>query len=448
MNRKQTNKLFGTDGIRGVFGHYPMDHDALVKLGAAVGQVLKPQKLLMGRDTRNSGLAIVKSLAFGLPQQTSVFNCGVIPTPGLSYVTAHGDFDYAVMITASHNPYTDNGVKFFDSKGEKISEDLEQQIEEAFFAMKDPIAYTLPMVKPYQGRALYEEFLKGHLGALLAPPKTLNLVVDCANGATHEVAPVVFARAGISADIMHHQPDGENINRDCGSTHLESLRQKVADTGADLGIAFDGDGDRVLFLDPQGNVLTGDHALFFIADYLFNAKEGDNLKPLVVGTIMSNLGLEKALREKGIEFVRAAVGDKYVYREMKARDSVIGGEESGHTILRSFQKNGDGLLTAIYFLRAMLHAGLQPGELRSQFRVFPQVTRSLRIKEKIDLEQWDEYTKMVGEFQREHGDDSRIVVRYSGTEPKIRIMVESKDQEIVDKYIIKFEDLIKSRLGE
>ena len=448
MNRKKTNRLFGTDGIRGTFGQFPMEHDTLVKLGTAVGQVLRPRTLLMGRDTRKSGKAIAKSLAFGLPQETRVFDCGVIPTPGLSLVTARGDFDYAVMITASHNPYTDNGIKLFDANGEKISEELEQQIESVFFSLEDPVAYTLPMLKPYDGRILYEEFLKDHLDTLEQPAGTLKCVVDCANGATSEVAPVIFARAGISAEIIHHRPDGENINRDCGSTHLEDVRQRVIGSGADLGIAFDGDGDRVLFLDPDGEMLTGDHALYFIANYLFDSSAGERPKSLVVGTIMSNLGLEVALREKGIDFLRAGVGDKLVYRQMKANGAILGGEESGHTILSSFQKTGDGLLTAIYFLRAMLAAGLRPNELRSQFKVYPQVTRSLRIKEKIDLDQWDEYTGLVKVFQEKHGDDSRIVVRYSGTEPKIRIMVESKNQEIVDKYIIEFENLIKSRLGE
>jgi phosphoglucosamine mutase len=425
-----------------------MEHDTLVKLGTAVGQVLRPRKLLMGRDTRKSGKAIAKSLAFGLPYETNVFDCGVIPTPGLSYAAARGDFDYAVMITASHNPYTDNGVKLFDANGEKLSEDLEQRIEEVFFSLEDPEAYTLPMLKPYEGRILYEEFLKGHLGTLEQPSGKLKCVVDCANGATCEVAPVVFARAGISAEIIHHRPDGENINRECGSTHLEDLRQRVIGSGADLGIAFDGDGDRVLFLDPEGIVLTGDHALYFIANYLFDSSTEERPKSLVVGTIMSNLGLEVALRQRGIDFLRAGVGDKHVYRQMKANGAILGGEESGHTILSSFQKTGDGLLTAIFFLRAMLDAGLRPNELRSQFKVYPQITRSLRIKEKIDLDQWDGYTGLVKEFQEKHGEDSRIVVRYSGTEPKIRIMVESKSQEIVDKYIIEFENLIKSRLGE
>ena len=448
MKQNQINKLFGTDGIRGVFGQFPMENDALFKLGVAIGDVLEPRKLLVGRDTRTSGKAIVKSLALGLPYEVKFFDCGVIPTPGLSLATAQGDFDYGIMITASHNPFTDNGIKLFDANGEKISEDLERQIEALYFGMEDPEVATLPMIKSYDGRAVYESFLKNHRSGLEQLEGTLKCVVDCANGATHEVAPIVFAQAGISAEIIQHRPDGENINLNSGSTHLEHLRQRVIDSGADLGIAFDGDGDRVLFLDPDGNVLTGDHALFFISNYLFEHFPEENAKPLVVGTIMSNLGLETALREKGIDFLRAAVGDKHVYREMVANDAVIGGEESGHTILRSFQKTGDGLLTAIYFLRAMLASGLQPNELRSQFCVYPQVTRSVRIKEKIDLAHWDEYAGAVREFQEKHGEDSRIVVRYSGTEPKIRIMVESKNQEIVDKYIIEFENLIKSRLGE
>lgn len=448
MKKNQTNKLFGTDGIRGAYGQFPMEQDALIKLGAAVGEVLQPRKLLIGRDTRKSGMAIAKFLAFGLPMDTQVFDCGVIPTPGLSLAVAQGDFDYAVMITASHNPYTDNGVKFFDQNGEKLSDDLERRIEERFFAIEDPKALTLPMLKSYDGRAVYESFLKTHLPSLQVPDRRLRCVVDCANGATHEVAPLVFSKIGMSAEIIHHRPDGENINRDCGSTHMEELRKAMAAFRTDLGIAFDGDGDRVLFLDAEGRVLTGDHALFFISSYLFDTYTGDNLKPLVVGTTMSNLGLETALRAKGIDFLRAAVGDKHVYREMKAHNAVIGGEESGHTILRLFQTTGDGLLTAIYFLRALLHTGLSPSQLFSQFSMYPQVIRSVRVKEKIDLSQWDEYAEALREFQDNHGEDSRIVVRYSGTEPKVRIMVESKNQEIVDKYIIEFENLIKSRLGE
>ncbi len=448
MKMAQTNKLFGTDGVRGVFGQFPMDHESLLKLGRAAGEVLRPRKLLFGRDTRKSGASIMSSLAGGWPEDSELFDCGVIPTPGLSLATQVGDFDWGIMITASHNPFTDNGVKIFDGSGEKISEELERRIEDAFFGMTACEGNKQARLSSYDGLRVYQDFLGRHFPGVDEKTTSFKCVVDCANGAASEIAVRVFAETGFESELIHHRPDGENINRMCGSTYLDSVRERVLSTGADLGIAFDGDGDRVLFVDSEGFVLTGDHALFFISQYLFDSLPCHTIKPVVVGTIMSNLGLEKALQEKGIDFIRAAVGDKHVYREMVTHDAMLGGEESGHTILRLFQKTGDGLLTALYFLRAMISSGKKPSDLRSLFHVYPQVTRSLRIREKIDLAEWEDYKRVVDSFLEKHGDHSRVVIRYSGTEPKIRIMVESKFQEIVDEYIVKFEDLIKSRLGE
>ncbi|UCH98394.1 MAG: phosphoglucosamine mutase [Candidatus Aminicenantes bacterium] len=455
-------KLFGTDGIRGQVGRFPLDDDSIVKLGRAVGTWSKGAKIIIGRDTRDSSQHIETLIAAGLAgtasnsnksHQYDVTSCGVIPTPGLSLVTDHGAFDYGIMITASHNPYTDNGIKIFAGDGEKIPGEMEARIEDIFFSLPDsslPVAHK-PLINdnPTETREIYRHFLSCHVPGPGWPinPASLKIVLDCANGATYEMAPWVFREAGLEPVVTHAAPDGKNINRGCGSTHMETLKETVKTQHADLGIAFDGDGDRVLFVDGSGALLDGDYTLYMISQYFLHTRTHKDFNKIVVGTVMSNLGLQKALEQLGITYTRVRVGDKYVYREMKRSQSILGGEQSGHTILRSFQKTGDGILTALYFLKALSHLGIKPSQVSGQLVLYPQVMQDITIKEKKDLNHWDQLNEMTAAFNEKYGDNSRLLIRYSGTEPKIRLMMESEHQAVIDENIGKFEHLIKSTIG-
>lgn len=448
MNQSKKNSLFGTDGIRATFGDYPLDTESIVKLGNAVDRVFQGARIVIGRDTRQSGEQIMRLLSSGMSNQTKIFDCGIFPTPALSFVTDHDDFDYGIMITASHNPWTDNGIKIFRENGEKIPEFLEKDLEDIFFKINKPQSFERELVPVEAGaRAFYRDFLL-KVADQLEPAKRnrFKVVLDCANGAAFEEAPVIFEEAGFDTVTINHTPDGRNINQDCGSTHLDGLMQKVKELQADLGMAFDGDGDRVRMVDPEGNILDGDHMLFLIAKYLMETS-GDFNK-VVVGTVMGNLGLEKALEQMGVTYVRTPVGDKYVYEEMKKQQSILGGEQSGHTILRAFQKTGDGILTALYFLKALFHFNFSPTGVFRQLKLYPQVLKNIKIREKRDLEQWIGLNKMMNEFNQSHGKNSRVLIRYSGTEPLIRIMLESEDESVIHGNIGKFVNLIELTIGK
>ncbi len=448
------SKLFGTDGIRQQVGQFPLDDPSIAKLGQALGTLTPESKIIIGRDTRESGQHIEELIAAGISavsNQCHITHAGVIPTPGLSFITQHHDFDYGIMITASHNPYTDNGIKIFASDGEKVPGEMETRIEDIFFRLQDSWS-TVPS-KPRVNdtspgnTGIYLHFLSTH-AACGIKETPLKIVIDCAHGATYEMAPPIFREAGLEPVAIHAEPDGKNINRECGSTHLEPLKKTVIGLNADLGIAFDGDGDRVLFVDRSGRLLDGDYTLFILSRYFLHTRADKDFNKIVVGTVMGNLGLEKSLEQLGITYTRTQVGDKYVYREMKNLHSILGGEQSGHTILRSFQKTGDGILTALYFLKAMAYLGIKPVELFEQLLLYPQVTKEIKIREKKDLDRWDPLNEMIADFNTRYGDNSRLLIRYSGTEPKIRLMMESEHQAIIDENIGKFESLIRSTIGE
>jgi phosphoglucosamine mutase len=367
------SKLFGTDGIRQQVGRFPLDDDSIAKLGQAIGTLIPGSKIIIGRDTRESGQHIEELIAASISGQCHITRTGIIPTPGLSFIIQHNDFDYGIMITASHNPFTDNGIKIFGSDGEKVPEKMETQIEDIFFRLRDSMlsAPHKSLIKDPspQTKEMYRHFLSTHAAnGIKGTP--LKVIIDCAHGATYEVAPLIFREAGLEPVVLHAEPDGKNINRECGSTHIETLKETVINQNADLGIAFDGDGDRVLFTDPNGRLLDGDYTLFMLSQYFLHTRIHKDFNKIVVGTVMGNLGLEKSLEQLGITYLRTQVGDKHVYREMKHRHSILGGEQSGHTILRSFQKTGDGILTALYFLKAVAYLGIKPAELFEQLILY------------------------------------------------------------------------------
>lgn len=447
MTKAEEIKLFGTDGIRSEFGVFPLDRESVVKLGNVLDRLLKEARIVTGRDTRRSGEEIVQLLASGISHETSIIDCGVIPTPGLSFITGSGGFDYGIMVTASHNPWTDNGIKIFKSDGEKITEELERRMNASFFGIDRVETFDRTAVPAADStKAVYIEFLNQMALGVAAPAgKSFNIILDCANGATFEAAPDVFRQAGFNVEVIADRPDGRNINLECGSTHMDGLARHVKMQRADLGIAFDGDGDRVLMVDALGNTLDGDHILYLIAKYLLETHSDFN--KIVVGTVLGNLGLENALREIGITYARTGVGDKHVYEEMKRRGSVLGGEQSGHTILRMFQRTGDGILTALYFLKALFHFNIAPVDVFRELRLYPQRMVSLKVREKPDLGTWEPLNRMIEDFNHAHGADSRILIRYSGTEPRIRIMIESGEEGVIHENMGKFEEFINKTIG-
>jgi len=443
MSRAEANKLFGTDGIRAVVGDFPFDDDSILKIGNSIGKLFIGSNILIGKDTRISGSFFEHLIVSGIAENAKVSSCGIIPTPGLSYIVNHYNFDYGIMITASHNPYFYNGIKIFKSNGEKISEKKEKEIEDIFFSIKQTSACDLNLIGKGDVKKEYEEFLVREAGNI--GDKKIKLVVDCANGATFEIAPNVFRKLGFETILINANPDGKNINLHCGSTDLEDLKKKTINENADLGIGFDGDGDRVIFVDNQGNILDGDYILFVLSEFL--SKYEKDFNKVVVGTIMSNLGLENALKKMGIDFLRTMIGDKNVYEEMKSYNSILGGEQSGHIILRNFQKTGDGILTSIFFIKSILTLGLKPSDIYKKLDLYPQKTVSVLVREKRLLEDWKELNDMIEKFNDKYGKYSRLLIRYSGTEPKIRIMIESRSIDVINKNMENFVSFIKSNIG-
>lgn len=437
------DNLFGTDGIRSAAGEYPLDEASLLKLGAVIASLRPSPAILIARDTRESGPVIEAQLCRGLGRGARIASAGVLPTSGLAYLTRKLHFDLGVMVSASHNPAGDNGIKIFDRRGEKISGLLENRISAGFRAAGKPAAGG-----PQEIRAIpdqeYRDFLFAN-GRELAGSR-LKIAVDCANGAMSAIAAPLCRRLGLQAVVRHDRPNGLNINAGCGSTQPQALQRLVQDEKADLGMAFDGDADRVVFVDRRGRLLEGDHVLYILARFLNDSEPRFNRK--VIGTVMGNMGLENTLRDMGIEFLRAGVGDKHVYRLMKKSGAILGGEPSGHVILRHRQTSGDGFLTALFFMRALEFFHCSAGEVLDQLRLFPQATVNVRVRRRKDLKAWEPLQRACGEFEKKYGGRARLLIRYSGTEAKIRIMIEARDPEIIEKNMPVFQSLIKKEIGE
>jgi phosphoglucosamine mutase len=434
--------LFGTDGIRGLAGEFPLDEVTLVKLGQVIGSLAADQKIAIGRDTRASGPAIEEHLARGLGKKTRVYSSGVIPTPGLAFLTQRLGLDFGIMISASHNPYRDNGIKIFNRRGEKISPGLQNKIN---VLLKTSIKKTPgnPVIRPIDQFPAYQDFLHAN-GLGLTPGKT-KLVLDCANGSASMIAPTLFRRLGLNIRASHVRPNGKNINAGCGSTFPKTLKDLVMDEKADLGMAFDGDADRVVFADRKGQILTGDHALYVIARYLRRCEPRFNR--LVVGTVMTNLGLETALAAQGMELIRTGVGDSQVYLQMKKNGSILGGEPSGHIILKHLHTTGDGMLAALFFMKALDFFGWSSLDVRRQLPLYPQQTINIRVRHIKNLARWQALVNAKKEFSEKHGSEARLLIRYSGTEPLIRIMMEARDEDIIEHRLPFFTSLIQNEIG-
>jgi len=444
-------KLFGTDGIRTVAGEFPLDKKTIFTLARALVELLEraglETRVLIGRDTRESGPWIEEILFQGIQAGGGeAVSAGVIPTSAVSFLTRKHRFSAGIVISASHNPYKDNGIKIFSPEGLKISDKWEAKLEKAIAGGKDnpKISKLTISPEPELGKD-YENFLKGQLEGL-PRQKNLCLVVDCSNGASSAIAPEVFRELGFKVIAIHNTPDGKNINRLCGSLHPEDLTRKVTETGADLGVAYDGDADRAIWADEKGRILNGDHTLFVQAHHMKERRQLKSRK--IVATTMSNMGLERALQEIGLELVRTKVGDKYVLEKMMELGSNLGGEQSGHTIFLDDCPTGDGILTSLKMLEVMLARKAPLSELTSGLRECPQVLLNIRVREKADFSRFPEITEVMDEIKKELAGSGRLDVRYSGTELLARVMVEAKEKAQVEALGKRMAEAIAKYLGE
>jgi len=449
-------RLFGTDGVRGKAGTFPLDPPTVRRLGGALVRVLRHDesagpgaaaalRFLAGRDTRESGTWIEQALAAGMASQGgSLVSAGVVPTPAIAYLTPRQGFTAGVVISASHNPFEDNGIKVFSGAGEKFTEALEQQVERV---MADP-SWTLPEADAQVAVVDYRGEYERHLVEILPEPlrrRGMRVAVDCANGATTTVAPQVFEHLGFDATFLGTEPDGRNINLHCGSTHPQGLAEVVVGGGFEIGIAFDGDGDRAIFVDALGRVVDGDAVMLMCAKGL--KAEGRLKGNAVVATVMSNIGLEIALREAGIAIVRCPVGDKHVMEEMLRRGLSLGGEQSGHVIFADYLFTGDGLATALSVLRVMAASGRTLADLAAEMTAYPQVLMNLRVKEKVDLSTVPEVAAVLQSVELRLEGSGRLLVRYSGTEPLLRVMLEGQDQGEIRRWGQEIIDAVKQHVG-
>jgi len=444
-------KLFGTDGIRAVAGTYPLDHASVHALGLALvgllgGKGLAP-RVLIGRDTRESGPWMERELVHGILEAGGEPDAaGVIPTSAVSYLTLKNAFSAGIVISASHNPFRDNGIKIFSHEGIKIPAEWEEELERAILGTREEKMPSAFSVAP--DAALtddYAAYLESRFGAAATRPG-LKVVVDCANGAGSAVAPRVLARIGFEVVAVNAAPDGTNINRGCGSLHPEGLARAVVEAGAALGVAYDGDADRAVWADESGRILNGDHTLFVQA---LDMKASGRLRSgSVIATTMSNMGLEKALEKEGIGLVRTRVGDKYVYEEMIGRGANLGGEQSGHTIFLDDFPTGDGILTSLKMLETMIRGGQPLSALVRGMREYPQILINVRVSRKPDFAEFPEIGEAVRAARERLKDEGRIDLRYSGTEPLARVMVEGPEQGLVDSCAGHVADAVRKHLGE
>jgi len=444
-------RLFGTDGVRGKAGEYPLDPPTVRRLGAALVRGLRhdnaavPVRFLVGRDTRESGDWIERELARGVADQGGqLTSVGVVPTPAVAYLTPLKGFTAGVVISASHNPFEDNGIKVFSGAGEKFTETLEQAVEAI---VADPSWSVADAHEAQVIRADYRADYLGHLEEILPPAARTGarVAIDCANGATTTVAPQLFRDLGFDVAVVGNEPDGRNINLQCGSTAPALLSRTVVEGGYAIGIAFDGDGDRAIFVDAGGRVVDGDAVMLMCATAL--KAEGRLRNNAVVATVMSNIGLEIALREADIGLVRCAVGDKYVMEEMLRRDISLGGEQSGHVIFSDYLFTGDGMATALSVLRTMATSGRSLADLASQLTAYPQVLMNLRVKERVDLQTVPQIAEILKSVESRLEGSGRLLVRYSGTEPLLRVMLEGKDQAEIGRWGQEIIDTVARHLG-
>lgn len=446
-----SRKYFGTDGIRGTVGQHPITADFMLKLGYAAGKVLThntkvKKRVLIGKDTRVSGYMFESALEAGLiAAGVNVDMLGPMPTPAIAYLTRAFRASAGIVISASHNPVADNGIKFFSADGFKLDDDIELEIEAL---IDQPLitndSFTLGKARRISdATGRYVEFCKGSL------PSQFNLagfkiVLDCANGATYNAAPKVFKELGAHTITMATEPNGFNINDKCGSTYMEGLCARVVEENADFGIALDGDGDRVLFSDANGEIVDGDELIYIIAQHRLQSGQGCNG---VAGTLMSNLGLELALKDLNIPFLRTKVGDRYVVEALKDNDWNLGGEASGHVLCSDLNTTGDGIVAALQVIRAISDSGKPLADLKLGMSKFPQTMINVRLAKKVGITENNAINAAVAEAEQKLAGRGRVLLRPSGTEPLIRVMAEGDDQALVEQQVKAIAKIVEQQVG-
>ena len=452
-------QLFGTDGIRGVAGEYPLDQRTVYAIGRALGQRLAERSVeatvVIGQDTRESSACISTGLAAGLSaSKVKVRSAGVITTPGVAYLARANSMAAGIVISASHNPWKDNGIKIFGHDGYKLSDQLEHSIETDIFAHLEQLAAGAEQagenLEMLPGDADLRQQYSDWLADLIGPAHLgrLRVLVDCANGAASSIAPLLFEDLGIKADFLHIEPTGRNINAGCGALHPEHVAQAVAASNGkyDVGITFDGDADRAMFSDAEGRVVNGDGVLLLAArDMQAHVRLHNNT---VVATTMSNMGLEAALKRSGIHMLRAPVGDKYVLEEMIKTGATLGGEQSGHILFRDMDTTtGDGILTGLRVLEVMARTGKSLAELVADMKVFPQQIKNVHVREKTPLDQIPAVVMAIKAAESELDGNGRVVVRYSGTEQLARVMIEAESEEAMRRHTDAIAEAIQQAIG-
>lgn len=447
-------KLFGTDGVRGEANRYPMNAEIAFAIGQAVVYTLRKDhahpRIVIGKDTRISGYMLESSLESGITSMGgNPYLLGVLPTPGIAFAAQSMRADAGIVISASHNPYQDNGIKIFSGSGFKLSDEQEEAIENLM--LSNMLHGLVPPVED-MGQAFRLQDVNGRYIVFLKNtfPRDLSIegmkiVLDTANGATYKVAPETFWELGAETEVIHNTPNGININDRCGSQHTEDLRKKVVESGAAIGLAFDGDGDRLIAVDEKGREITGDQILLICARML---KDQGKLKnDLLVSTVMSNLGLRVACRKYGFTYHASKVGDRYVLEDMLKLGGVIGGEDSGHMIFLDQHTTGDGIITALQLLAAMVRAGKPLSELAGMMDIYPQKLINVNVKSKPEIETVPQVMEVIERIEKELGEEGRILVRYSGTQNMCRVMVEGPSESVTRKYCQEIADTVKTVLG-
>lgn len=446
-------RLFGTDGVRGV-ANADIDVVMAMELGLAGAYVLAGHfshrpRILIGKDSRISGDMLEAALTAGMNAAgADVYSAGVLTTPAVAYLVANQGYDAGVMISASHNPYEYNGIKFFNEHGNKLADSVEDEIEAAMKRGDTPRPVGADLGRRYEtadARLLYSIYLKTKLEIDLSG---LHIALDCANGSAAMVAPGLFRDLGAKLELIGVDPDGLNINANCGSTHMDNLRDLLSAKGCDMGFAFDGDADRMLAIDAKGNFIDGDQIMAFIARYLKD--RGELAEDTIVATVMSNLGFEKYCEKYGFILKRAPVGDRYVLEEMEEHGYSLGGEQSGHVILRQYAKTGDGILTALCLLQALKHFDVSLEEAVADYVIYPQVLKKVKVENgaKKQLMEDPDVLRLVDDIERRLAGSGRLLLRPSGTEPVIRVMIEGEEFETIDRYCDELVDLLHNKASQ
>jgi len=448
-------KLFGTDGIRGMANQYPMTPETATNVGRALTAVFNPKnskpKIVIGKDTRISGDMLETALIAGICSMgADALRVGILPTPGIAFMTQDLKADAGIVISASHNPYHDNGIKVFKGDGFKLTDKEESSLESIILnndlaSKAGGIKKTGSIIDVQDADVRYTTFIRNRFSESFSL-NGMKLVLDCANGATYRVAPTLFTELGAEVESLFISPDGININDNCGSQHLETLSKRVVETGAAAGLAFDGDGDRVVAVDEQGKAVTGDQILAICGKYMLETGSLKNKK--LVSTVMSNFGLGIALEGMGIEHIITDVGDRYVLQQMISAGAVLGGEDSGHLIFLNDHTTGDGLLAALRLIQAMLKDGRPLSRMRKMMQIYPQVLLNVAVAEKPDLRTISEIAESIQSVEERLNDQGRVLVRYSGTQPLCRVMVEGPDPESTEAFCLQITETIKKIIGK